>query len=66
MNAAPEALAVVQSGYAAFNRGDISAVVDQLANDVGMEIRWLKGIALYRHVSTQNGMAKFFASILEV
>ena len=34
MNSAPEALAVVQSAYAAFNRGDISAVLDLIADDV--------------------------------
>jgi ketosteroid isomerase-like protein len=66
MNSAPEALVVVQSAYAAFNRGDISAVLDLIADDVEWKFCGSKGLPYTGTFRGKDGTAKFFASIPEV
>ena len=66
MNAAPEALAVVQSAYAAFNRGDIPAVLDVIADDVEWKFIGSKGLPYTGTFRGKDEVAKFFASIPEV
>jgi uncharacterized protein len=66
MNAAPEALAVVQSAYEAFNRGDISALLDLLADDVEWKFCGSKGLPYTGTFRGKDETAKFFASIPEV
>ena len=65
MNSAPEALVVVQSAYAAFNRGDISAVLDLIADDVEWKFCGSKGLPYTATFRGKDGTAKFFASIPE-
>jgi uncharacterized protein len=63
---APEALAVVQSAYAAFNRGDIPAVLDLLSDDVEWKFCGSKGLPYTGTFRGKDEVAKFFASIPEV
>jgi hypothetical protein len=46
MNTAPEALTVVQSAYAVFERWEIRAVLDLIADEVECKFCGLKGVAL--------------------
>jgi uncharacterized protein len=63
---APEALAIVQSAYAAFNRGDIPAVLDLLSDDVEWKFCGSKGLPYTGTFRGKDEVAKFFASIPEV
>jgi uncharacterized protein len=66
MNTAPEALAVVQSAYAAFNRRDIPAVLDLIADEVEWKFIGSKGMPYTGTFRGKDEVAKFFASIPEV
>ena len=63
---APEALAIVQSAYAAFNRGDIPAVLDLLSDDVEWKFCGSKGLPYTGTFRGKDEVAKFFASVPEV
>ena len=66
MSATPQALEVVQAVYAAFGRGDISAIVDLIADDVEWKFCGSKGLPYTGTFRTKEAIAKWFASIPEV
>jgi len=66
MNIAPQALAVVQTAYSAFGRGDIPAVLDLIAEAVEWKFCGSKGLPYTGTFRTKDEIAKWFASIPEV
>jgi ketosteroid isomerase-like protein len=56
-------LAVVQSAYAAFQRGDIAAVLNSLAEDVEWENPSIVGVPFGGVVRGKAGVAEFFQKL---
>ena len=61
-----EALVVVQSGYAAFGRGDVAALLDLMADDVEWKFCGSKGLPYTGTFRGKNEVPRFFAGIPEV
>ena len=66
MNTPPEAVAVVQTAYAAFGRGDIPGVLDLIADEVEWKFCGSKGLPYSGTFRSKEEIAKWFASISEV
>ena len=66
MKSAPEPVAVVQTAYAAFGRGDIPAIVDLIADEIELKFCGSKGLPYTGTFRSKDELAKWFASISEV
>ena len=66
MSATVQAVEVVQSAYAAFGRGDVSAILNLIADDVEWKFCGSKDLPYTGTFRTKDEIAKWFASISEV
>ena len=66
MSATVQAVEVVQSAYAAFGRGDVSAILSLIADEVEWKFCGAKGLPYTGTFRTKDEIAKWFASIPEV
>ena len=66
MSATVQAVEVVQSAYAAFGRGDVSAILSLIADEVEWKFCGAKGLPYTGTFRTKDEIAKWFASISEV
>ena len=66
MSTTVRAVEVVQSAYAAFGRGDVSAILSLIADDVEWKFCGSKGLPYTGTFRTKDEIAKWFASIPEV
>ena len=66
MNAAPEAVGVVQTAYAAFGRGDIPGILDLISDEAEWKFCGSKGLPYTGTFRSKDDIAKWFASIPEV
>ena len=61
-----QAVEVVQSAYAAFGRGEVSAILSLIADDVEWKFFGSRGLPYTGTFRTKDEIAKWFASIPEV
>ena len=66
MSTTVQAVEVVQSAYAAFGRGDVSAILSLIADEVEWKFCGAKGLPYTGTFRTKDEIAKWFASIPEV
>jgi len=66
MSTTVQTVEVVQSAYAAFGRGDVSAILSLIADDVEWKFCGAKGLPYTGTFRTKDEIAKWFASIPEV
>ena len=66
MSPTVQAVEVVQSAYAAFGRGDVSAILSLIADEVEWKFCGAKGLPYTGTFRTKDEIAKWFASIPEV
>ena len=66
MSTTVRAVEVVQSAYAAFGRGDVSAILSLIADDVEWKFCGSKGLPYTGTFRTKDEIAKWFASIPQV
>jgi ketosteroid isomerase-like protein len=65
MSTTIQAVEVVQSAYAAFGRGELSAILSLIADDVEWKFYGSKGLPYTGTFRTKDQTAKWFASISE-